>query len=80
MAKRRGSFLRTAIKRPGRLTRACKQRGYTKATCACANEILRTSKDRSLKAAAALGKRLMGCSGAKPIGPGAKKRRRNKRK
>lgn len=79
MAKRKGSFLRTAIKRPGRLTRACKQRGYTKATCACANEILRSSKDRSLKSAAALGKRLMGCTGAKPLGHGARMRRRRKR-
>ena len=66
MAKEK-KWIQKAVKRPGRLTRACKQRGYQKATCECADEIIKTTKDKSLKSAAILGKRFMGCPGTKGI-------------
>lgn len=58
-------WLQTAIKRPGRMRDACKRRGHTGATCKCMREIVKTTKDRSLKSAAILGLRLRGCSGVK---------------
>ena len=76
------NWIQKAIKRPGRLTRACRRRGYKKATCACADEIIATTKNKSLKSAAILGKRLMGCKGVKGVirrGKGRKKKRRKKK-
>jgi len=74
------NWIQKAVKRPGRLTRACKKRGYKKATCACANEIIKTTEDKSLKSAAILGKRFMGCPSTKGIIRRKHKRRKRRKK
>lgn len=55
-------WIQKAIKRPGRMTRECRKRGYESATCECMREIAKTTKSRSLRSAAYLGLRLKKCS------------------
>jgi len=50
------------IKHPGRMTRECRRRGYSKMTFGCIQEVIRDAKkkhDTSLLRAALLGKRIL---------------------
>jgi len=63
-------WIQKVIKRPGRMRRWCKARGYPGATCQCLRSALSIAKkrgDKSLAGAARLGLRLKGCPGVKPI-------------